>query len=91
MNEGGRFLSRPALAWTLGPMVSSSRTLLLSVSMFAALVLLVAAGGAAEENGNDVYTTIDVNFHHLGDHFVPTYQPQSPEGTEYNKEFEISG
>ena len=72
-------------------MVSSSRTLLLSVSMFAALVLLVAAGGAAEENGNDVYTTIDVNFHHLGDHFVPTYQPQSPEGVEYNKEFEISG
>jgi hypothetical protein len=57
----------------------------------AAVALLLAAGAAGEANGDDVYTTIDVNFHHLGDHFVPTYQPQDPEGVEYEKQFTIEG
>jgi len=72
-------------------MAPSSSVLLLSLVVMATALLLTAPGGAAEVNGDGVYTTIDVNFHHLGDHFVPTYQPQSPEGVEYNIEFDISG
>jgi hypothetical protein len=72
-------------------MASSTRPLILSIVATSALLLLLSTTGAAEGEGNDVYTTIDVNFHHLGDHWVPTYQPQAPEGVEYNKEFEISG
>jgi hypothetical protein len=72
-------------------MVPSIRAVVLSIVAVAAVLLLMSVSGTAEGEGNDVYTTIDVNFHHLGDHWVPTYQPQAPEGVEYNKQFEISG
>jgi hypothetical protein len=75
----------------LGPMAASFRTLVVSILASAAMLLLLSGGGVAEGDGDGVYTTIDVNFHHLGDHFVPTYQPQTPEGVEYNKDFQISG
>jgi hypothetical protein len=72
-------------------MASTPRTLAFFLFLAAAATLLLASGVAAEANGDDVYTTIDVNFHHLGDHFVPTYQPQDPEGVEYERQFTIEG
>ena len=57
-----------------------------SIVSLGVLALLGLSIGAVD--GSEVYTTIDADFHHLGDHFVPTYQPQSPEGTEYSKSFE---
>ncbi len=53
-------------------------------------IALVLSLGAGAEGDDDVITSIDVNFHHLGDHWVPTYQPQSPEGLEYEKDFQVS-
>ncbi len=91
MNNGGMYISLPPIDPVLGPMVPPYRALSISLLLAAAAVLLLAAGVSAEGDGDDVYTTIDVNFHHLGDHFVPTYQPQSPEGTEYEREFHVSG
>jgi hypothetical protein len=71
-------------------MVSCKRSLVvISLLALAALLALPPLAGAAGDD--DVYTTIDVNFHHLGDHWVPTYQPQTPEGTEYEHDFEVTG
>ncbi len=55
------------------------------------LAILAAIASGIEGNGDDVITTIDVQYHHLGDHFVPTYQPQTPEGLEYETSFHLSG
>lgn len=71
-------------------MLGLPRTLLVCSLVLLALALGLASAASADANGDDVYTTIDVNFHHLGDHFVPTYQPQSPEGTEYERSFTAS-
>lgn len=71
-------------------MLGSKWKLLVCSLVLLALALLPSAPASADASGDDVYTTIDVNFHHLGDHFVPTYQPQSPEGTEYQKSFSAS-
>ena len=51
---------------------------------------MVLSLGVGAEGDDDVITSIDVNFHHLGDHWVPTYQPQSPEGLEYERDFQVS-
>jgi hypothetical protein len=55
--------------------------------LFLSSAVLLSLNTSASD-GDDVYTTIDVDFHHLGDHFVTTYQPQWPEGTIYEKDFE---
>jgi hypothetical protein len=60
---------------------------LLALALLALLGALAMGGSATD----DVITTIDVQYHHLGDHFVPTYQPQESEGLEYENTFELSG
>jgi hypothetical protein len=73
----------------MAPGETRSRVIFLLLVAAVATIASVALSVAGAE-GDDVYTTIDVNFHHLGDHFVPTYQPQATEGTEYDSDFEAS-
>ncbi len=61
------------------------------LSLLLLVVLALMAKGAAMAEDDEVITVIDVNFHHLGDHFVPTYQPQTPEGLEYEVNFTVEG
>lgn len=71
-------------------MARSERSLMV-IPLFALAAVLMLTPLAGAEGDDDVYTTIDVNFHHLGDHWVPTYQPQANEGTEYEKDFQVTG
>ena len=73
----------------MGPMAQFRRRLSFTLILILSLALMLSFGAGAEGD-DDVITSIDVNFHHLGDHWVPTYQPQSPEGTEYEKDFQVS-
>ncbi|MCK5252697.1 MAG: hypothetical protein KAQ96_07095, partial [Thermoplasmata archaeon] len=73
----------------MGPMAQFLRRLSFTLLLLLGLALMLSLGAGAEGD-DDVITSIDVNFQHLGDHWVPTYQPQSPEGTEYEKDFQVS-
>ena len=72
--------------------VATPATALAAVAALALVAVLLAVAPAASAVGEDeVAVVIDTDFHHLGDHFVPTYQPQLFEGLEHHFEFQVQG
>ena len=58
------------------------------ILILLAFVLFAPPAAAADD---EVVVVVDVAFHHLGDNFVPTYQPQQTEGIVYAADFTATG
>ncbi len=67
------------------------RTVAAAILLITLTVSALALGAGAMDDYEELVVTIDADFHHLGDHFVPTYQPQNPEGTQYDTSFTVAG
>jgi len=58
-------------------------------ALLAVLAAIALTASATETD--EVAVVIDTDFHHLGDHFVPTYQPQLFEGLQHDFDFQVQG
>ena len=70
--------------------VAAIAALIASIAILMLLAVVLSAPPAVAAD-DEVVVTIDVAFHHLGDNFVPTYQPQNTEGLVYTADFTVTG
>jgi hypothetical protein len=64
-------------------------TAIVAVALLAMLMTVAQPASAVDED--EVAVVIDTDFHHLGDHWVPTYQPQLFEGIQHDFDFQVQG